>query len=124
MRTRCGVALLLALLLSAAPARADESEEEHWWSGFSFTPGVGSRALVLDMVRSDGWEANIANTGTDSLFWSFNIETPTYHFGESNFGVSILAHASNFNLEKQWVVDASGAGSRERIGTAVSGYYK
>jgi hypothetical protein len=122
--------LLSLLLLAAAPAFA---EEDNWWwiRGFQFTPGVGLRHLGLDVVRrSDNFKGNISTDIAGSAFAALSIESPSYRFGNSNFGISVYAYAANVNLNSQWVADgtqntSTGTenGSRQNVGTGVSGYY-
>lgn len=135
---RIGVAglrlVVLVFALSGSAAWAQEPPEDlpelKWYSGFQFTPGFGFRHLALDVVRSaDGYKGNIANTGTASLFTALAIETPSFQFPDSNWGLSAYAYATNVDLDAQWVADGStnangtAGGSREHVGTRVSGYY-
>jgi hypothetical protein len=116
-------------VLFAVPAVAND-EDGGWLGGFSFTPGVGLRHLGLDVVRSsDGYQGNLSNDVWDSAFAAVSIESPEYQFGRSNFGLTIYAYASTVSLDHQWVADGGtgpgggAGGSRENVGTAVSGYY-
>ena len=122
--------LLASLLLAAAPAFADE--DFFWWlRGFQFTPGAGFRHLGFEVVRkSDGYRGNLSNDIPGSLFAAISIESPSYQFGKTDFGVSAYFYAANVNLNEQFVADSgtttTGGGSSgmdTNVGTAVSGYY-
>ncbi len=125
--------LLLAfcmLTLFTGPAAAGNDEDGGWRGALSFTPGVGLRHLGLDVVRKqDGWQGNLSNDVVDSAFAAMNIESPEYHFGKSNFGFTIYAYAATVTLDHQWVADGgsnangTSSGSREDVGTSVTGYY-
>ena len=123
--------LLLALAAAAAPAAAEESDFWWWIRGFEITPGVGLRHLGVDAHRkSDGNQGNLSNSISRSAFASINIETPSWQFGSSNFGVSAYLYAANVNLNEQFIADPGRAdtsptisGTRENVGTSLSGYY-
>jgi hypothetical protein len=122
--------LFLPLLAAASPVAA---EEDFWWwiRGFEITPGAGFRHLGFEVVRkSDSYRGNISNDIASSLFAALSIESPSYQFGESNFGVSAYWYTASVRLNEQFVADAgqdsssaSASGSRENVGTGVSGYY-
>jgi hypothetical protein len=114
--------LLVALPWSALPAAADETRGDHWWSGITFTPGAGWRALNIDMHAASG-AANLQTDFGSSLFASLDIEVYRYPFGDSGFALSLLGHTATVRANEQWVKDASGAGSRESLGTGISGHY-
>jgi hypothetical protein len=108
----------------------EDLPELKWHSGFQFTPGFGFRHFALDVVRnSDGYRGNISNTGAASMFASLAIETPSFQFPDSNWGVSAYAYAANVDLDSQWVGDGgtnpngTSSGSGSNVGTNVSGYY-
>jgi hypothetical protein len=123
--------LLTALAAAAAPASAEENDFWWWIHGFEITPGAGLRHLGVDVRRkSDSFQGNSSNGITSSLFASINIESPSYQFGKSNFGVSVYAYAANVNLDEQFYADpnqssgsASATGERKNVGTSLSGYY-
>ncbi len=117
------------VLFAASPVTADE-ESGGWGGNFSITPGVGLRHLGLDVIRqSDGHTGNLSNDVWDSAFAAISIESPEYQFGKSNFGLTIYAYAATVGLDHQWVSDGgtnpngTDSGSRENVGTSVSGYY-
>lgn len=117
------------VLLAASPVIADD-ESGGWGGAFSFTPGVGLRHLGLDVIdQSNGDTGNLSNDVWDSAFAAISIESPEYQFGKSNFGFTIYAYAATVNLDHQWVADGgtsssgSASGSRENVGTSVSGHY-
>lgn len=120
--------LLLALV--AAPAVA---EDDFWWwiRGFEITPGVGLRHLGVDVNRkSDGAQGNLSNSISKSAFASINIETPSWQFGSSNFGASAYLYAANVRLNEQFVSNPGQSdtsptisGTRDNVGTSLSGYY-
>ena len=122
--------LLLPFLAAASPAAADE---DFWWwiRGFEITPGAGLRHLGFEVVRkSDSYTGNISNDIPSSFFAALSIESPSYQFGESNFGVSAYWYTASVRLNQQFVEDpgqssssGSASGSRENVGTGVSGYY-
>ena len=123
--------VLLSLVTAAAPAAAEEDDFWWWIRGFEITPGAGLRHLGVDVHRkSDGTQGNASNSISKSLFASINIETPSFQFGKSNFGVSGYLYAANVNLNEQFVADpgqsdtsATVAGTRDNVGTSLSGYY-
>ena len=126
----CGAFLAVCLfVLAAGPAAADETDGG-WRGAFSITPGVGLRHLGIDVVRtSGGAQGNLSNDVWDSAFAAVNIESPEYQFGRSNFGITIYAYAATITLDHQWVADGgagpggAASGTREDVGTSVSGYY-
>ena len=129
--------LLLSLAAAAAPVLAAEEgkdkDSDFWWwiRGFEITPGAGLRHLGVDVHRkSDGTQGNMSNSISKSAFASINIETPSWQFGKSNFGASAYLYAANVNLNQQFVTDPGQtdtsptvAGTRENVGTNLSGYY-
>jgi len=138
---RPGLRALLVIVFAAcaAPAVAAEEKEKEkesdfwWWiRGFEITPGVGLRTLSLDVhSKSNDTQGNLSNNfGAGWLFGSINIESPNYQFGKTDFGVSVYAYASGVRLDHQFVADAgqdpnndSSSGSRQNVGTKVTGYY-
>lgn len=120
----------LLILLSGNAAANSIDEDGGWRGAFSFTPGVGLRHLGLDVVQqSTGLQGNLSNDVWDSAFAAMNIESPEYQFGKSNFGFTIYAYAATVTLDHQWVSDGgtnpngTASGSREDVGTSVTGYY-
>jgi hypothetical protein len=112
-------------------AYAENEVEDHWWSGVTFTPGIGLRHLGLDVTRkSDGFQANIAQDVAAKFFFSFSISSPEYQFGHPNIGISLRSYSSFVTLDHQFVDSqivnsTTGANSGDRIdvGTEVTGYY-
>ncbi|OGW16792.1 MAG: hypothetical protein A2072_07435 [Nitrospirae bacterium GWC1_57_7] len=121
------------LILVSGNAAANSADEDGRWRGaFSFTPGVGLRHLGLDVVETTsglGLQGNLSNDVWDSAFAAMSIESPEYQFGKSNFGFTIYAYAATVTLDHQWVSDGgtspsgTSSGSREDVGTSVTGYY-
>jgi len=125
-RTKVLAQLAACIILLAAPPVIADDESGGWGGAFSFTPGVGLRHLGLDVIeQSTGLTGNLSNDVWDSAFAAMSIESPEYQFGKSNFGFTIYAYAATVNLDHQWVADggAGATGSREDVGTSVSGYY-
>lgn len=125
----CALLALGIFFFAAAQASADDTDGG-WQGSFSITPGVGLRHLGIDVARkSDGYHGNLSNDVWDSAFAAVNIESPEYQFGRSNFGITIYAYAATITLDHQWVADGgtnpngTASGSREDVGTSVSGYY-
>ena len=123
---------LLSLVASASPAVAAEESDFWWWiRGFEITPGVGLRYLGVDVhSKSNDTVGNLANSIGKSAFASINIESPSFQFGKSNFGASVYLYAANVNLNQQFIADPgqdpnsdSMAGTRDNVGTSLSGYY-
>jgi len=120
---------VLALDDSSMSAETIESDS-HWWSGFTFTPGVGLRHLGLDVTRqSDGLSGNIAQSVAAKLFFSFSITSPSYDFND-HWGLTLRSYSSVVSLDSQFysydTTDPNtGANQGERIdvGTEVSGSY-
>ncbi len=123
--------VFLSLVAAAAPAAAEEDDFWWWIRGFEITPGAGLRHLGVDVHRkSDSAQGNLSNSISKSLFGSITVETPSFQFGKSNFGVSAYLYAANVNLNEQFVADpgrtdtsATVAGTRDNVGTSLSGYY-
>lgn len=118
--------LMVCFLLGWVSASADE---DAIWNGFTFTPGVGLRHLGLDVTRkSDSFTGNIAQDVPAKVFFTLNFESPKFHFGDSNWGMSIVNQNSFVTLDSQWYnydSGSTGVGSGERIdvGSEVSGRY-
>ncbi|MDH4133482.1 MAG: hypothetical protein OEV31_01705 [Gammaproteobacteria bacterium] len=112
---------VLPLILAGMPVYAEDAESGHWWSGISITPGIGWRALNIDMTNSAG-DANLQTDFASSLFGALDIESPRYKLSD-NLSVSVLGHASTVRATEQWVVDGSGTGGRQSLGTSISGHY-
>jgi hypothetical protein len=129
--------LLIVFAACAVPAAAAEEKEkdsDFWWwiHGFEITPGVGLRTLSLDVhSKSNGTQGNLSNNfGAGWLFGSINIESPSFQFGKTDFGASVYAYASGVRLDHQFVADPGqdpngdqNSGSRQNVGTKVTGYY-
>jgi hypothetical protein len=129
--------LFFALAASAAPCTAaeesKEKESDFWWwiRGFEITPGVGLRHFALDVhSKSNDNLGNVSNSIGKSAFASINIESPSFQFGKSNFGASVYFYGANVRLNEQFIADpgqdpnsGSLAGTRENVGTSITGYY-
>lgn len=109
------------LLSVAVPTHAEDADPEHWWNGITFTPGVGWRALNIDMTGPGG-EANLQTDFASSAFGSLDIESPRWPIG-GNFALSVMANTQTVSANQQWVNDSSGNGDRQSLGTSVSGRY-
>lgn len=120
----------ILLLLCSEVTTADESTT-HWWTGFSFTPGVGFRHLGIDVTRkTDGFNGNIAQGPAAKLFYAFSISSPEYQFGASNWGISIRNYNSFVSLDRQFYdykikneTTGTNTGERINVGTKISGRY-
>lgn len=111
-----------AILLSAAiTAQAEESESSHWWNGIRFTPGIGWRALNIDMTGPGG-KANLQTDFASSAFGSLDIESPRWPIG-GNFALSVMGHTQTVSANEQWFTDSNGYGYRDSVGTEISGHY-
>lgn len=123
------VIALAVLVFIADPAIAAD-DDGGWRGSFAITPGAGLRHLGLDVVQqSSPLKGNLSNDVADSAFVALSIESPEYQFGKSNFGFTIYSYAANISLDHQWVADGgmnpngTDSGSREDVGTSVSGHY-
>lgn len=134
MRFRVFV-VVMSLFFSANLFAAEElddlaDKQSHWWSGISFTPGVGLRHLGLDVKRkSDGYQGNISQSLEAKPFFSFSITSPSWNFDE-HWGVTLRSFSSVVTLDSQFysydTVDPNTGttqGDRIDVGTSVSGYY-
>jgi hypothetical protein len=124
----------LALAGAAAPsAAAEEKDSDFWWwiHGFEITPGVGLRHFGFDVhSKSNDNVGNVSNSISRSAFASVNIESPSFQFGTSNFGASVYFYGANVRLNEQFIADptqsdtsATATGTRENVGTTITGYY-
>jgi hypothetical protein len=117
-------------LVAASSATANENLSG-WVGDFTFTPGIGLRHQGLHVTRvADGMQGSLAPSMSSKLFAALNIESPSYQFGDSNWGFSVYAYAANVALDEQWVADggtnsSTGAdsGTYTDVGTSVSGHY-
>lgn len=118
---------ILSLCLVGSALLAQE-KPEHWWTGTRFTPGVGLRALNIDMAGPGG-EANLQTSIASSVFLALNLESPRLALNEQ-FSLSVLGHAGTVNADHQWVNNSAastgqdGDGHRESLGTNISGHYR
>ena len=129
----CTLCILPAIVSANvyAEQEVNGSDSDHWWSGISFTPGVGARHIGLDVIRkSDGYNGNLAQGAAAKLFWSFSITSDEYQFGATNFGLSLRLYNSSVELDHQFydsqtvnMSTGTNEGQRIDVGTSVSGYY-
>lgn len=121
----CSRILPLCLLGTALLA---QQKPERWWTGTRFTPGVGLRALNIDLAGPGG-EANLQTSIASSVFLALNLESPRLALNEQ-FSLSVLGHAGTVNADHQWVNNSAastgqdGDGHRESLGTSLSGHYR
>lgn len=118
---------LLPLLLLTGSLMGQEASG-HWWSGTRFTPGVGWRALNIELAGPAG-EANLQTSLAASTFLTLNLESPRWALSD-NFALSLLGHAATVRADEQWVNHSASAtgkdgnGHRESLGTSISGSYR
>lgn len=96
------------------------------WNGFSITPGGGLRHLGIDIIRkSDSFTGNIAQDVAAKLFFTLNVESPKYRFGESGWGISVINQNTAVTVDHQWYSYGGGAtdGERINVGSEIKGRY-
>lgn len=116
--------VVLFLLVSANVSWA--ADEISLWNGFSFTPGAGLRHLGLDVTeKSSGLSGNIAQDVAAKLFFTFNVESPKYRFGNSGWGISLINQNTVVTLDHQWYSfdGTSTNGQRIDVGSEIKGRY-
>lgn len=126
---RLGVLVVLGPFF--LPAANADQPLSGWIGDFTFTPGFGLRHQGLHVTRvADGMQGSIAPGLSSKGFIAMNIESPSYQFGESNWGFSVYGYAATVALDEQWVADGgtnpstgSASGTYTDVGTRVSGQY-
>jgi len=129
------VLFFMALFMTIEAVAQEESNatvtnESHWWSGITFTPGAGLRHLGLDVTRkTDGYTGNIAQSVEAKLFFSFSITSPSYDFND-HWGLTLRSYSSVVSLDSQFFNyhtsdpnTGTDQGERINVGTQVSGSY-
>lgn len=120
MRKRVTLVLLLAMNSGWA------ADDIALWNGFSMTPAAGLRHLGLDITRkSDNLSGNIAQDVAAKIFFTLNLESPKYRFGNSGWGISVINQNSFVTLDSQWYSydGTSTNGERLDVGSEVKGRY-
>lgn len=123
--------LVLSFLLSTNSQADDATQDSHWYSGFSITPGFGFRHLGFDVTRkSDGYTGNISNAGFAQSVFTLNMTTPSIKLNRGGeWQVEIQSYTALVELDHQFYNDGGtlptggDSGNRVDVGTSIDGYY-
>jgi hypothetical protein len=125
------LAIVVLLALSNLSLAEDYQLDDHWWSGFSITPGAGFRHLGFDVVRkSDGFTGNISNNGFAQAVTTLSMTSPSFKLNQSGTIVlEIQSYTALLELDHQFYADGGvgpaggNSGERVNVGTTIDGYY-
>ncbi|MFW2374697.1 MAG: hypothetical protein ACN4GM_16340 [Gammaproteobacteria bacterium] len=124
--------LYLILFTQANAVIADSTKnDDHWWNGFSITPGIGFRHLGFDVTRkSDGYTGNISNAGFAQTVATISMTSPSVSLNRSGtISFELQYYTALLELDHQFYAyggtDPEGGNSGERVdvGTSIDGYY-